>query len=94
MKEAYEGLKLASLWTRLYLLPFMIRRIIYVAAGFGLYFDASLQITVLIYLNLSSLIYSSYFHPHNDNFFNYLEVLNEMLMQIIMIHLLFFTDWI
>ena len=34
MKESYEGLKLESLWTRLYLLPFMIRRIIFVATAF------------------------------------------------------------
>ena len=94
MKEFYEGLKLGSLWTRLYLLPFMMRRIIYVATGFGLKFDASLQIVVLIYLNIASLIYSIYFYPHTDNFFNYLELFNEMMTHIIMIHLLFFTDWI
>ena len=42
MKESYEGLKLKSLWTRLHLLPFMLRRIIYIATAFGLSFDASL----------------------------------------------------
>ena len=49
---------------------------------------------VLIYLNLASLIYSSYFQPHKDNFFNCLEIFNEIMTQIIMIHLMFFTEWI
>lgn len=48
MKKSYEGVKLGSLWTRLYLVPFIIRRIIYITTAFGLSFDAALQITVLI----------------------------------------------
>jgi len=72
----------------------MIRRIIYVAIAFLLKFDAALQIVVLIYLNLSSIMYSDYFHPHKHIFFNYLELFNEIMMQIIMLHLIFFTDWI
>ena len=94
MKESYEGLKLKSLWTRLYLLPFMIRRIIYIVTAFELSFDAALQITVLIYLNLASILYSSYFLPHRDNLFNYLELFNEIMTHIIMIHLMFLSDWI
>ena len=39
MKESYEGLKLKNLWTRLYLLPFMLRRITYIVTAFGLSFD-------------------------------------------------------
>ena len=66
MLESYEGLKIKSLWTRLYLLPFMLRRITYLATAFGLSFDPALQITVLIYLNLISLIYSKYFKPYKD----------------------------
>jgi len=34
MKESYKGLKIKSLWTRLYFLPFMLRRIIYVVTAF------------------------------------------------------------
>ena len=34
MKESYKGFKIKSLWTRLYFLPFMQRRIIYVVTAF------------------------------------------------------------
>ena len=42
MKHTFKGLKLTSLWTRLYYLPYVIRRILFIVTAFGFSFDSSL----------------------------------------------------
>ena len=87
----YDGVKLESFWTRAYHLVYITRRFIFVSIGFFV-MEPVFQFIGLMALNYTLIIYKASNRPFTTRFDNTLEILNEYLVNVCCIHLLFFTE--
>ena len=71
----------------------MIRRALYVAVPFSTE-TPIFHIMFILYLNTFVLIFVGNNKPIEGRFKNKLEIVNEVFVHLISMHIIFFTDWI
>lgn len=88
----YQGCKTEMVASLAYSVIFLYRRIIFVSATFLLRPYPSLQVTVLVNLNLAYLCYLVHVMPLEDKMQLNLEILTEMMFAVVCLHLFWFQD--
>lgn len=76
-----------------YFVFFVFRRIIYIFMALQLEIS-SLQLVLILYMNMQWFIYIGLVKPKIGLLFNRIEFLNEVINQVICFHNLFFTDMV
>ena len=77
----------------IYFLIQVFRRIFYVYSIFGVPIE-SIQLILLLYLNIATTIYFGKIRPKIGKFFNRLEMFNEAMFQVVCFHQFLFTAFV
>lgn len=75
-------------------MTFVLRRIAFVAIAFLLNPWPVFQLMAMSYITTAMVIYLLWFSPFEDNFYNRIEVLNEITAMLLLYFMFTFTDWI
>lgn len=86
--------KIDSKWSRAFTLIFVIRRIIYIFTSFYLTGSTIVQVLIIIFFQVSMLIYQGDIRPGRDRITNRFDMFNEMLVLICKDTFIVFTDWL
>ena len=89
----YEGISLRDRWTQAYYIFYILRRFIFISIGLFVEHPV-FQFMGLMALNYSMVMYTASNRPLTSRFDNRLEILNEYLLNICCMHLIFFNDGI
>ena len=98
----YDGMKLnedklrqhtrkVSIW---FPLAFVLRRIAFIMIAFCLSTWPVFQLIAMILITTAMIFYLMWFKPFEDNFFNHIEVMNEVTAMLLLYIMFSFTDWI
>jgi hypothetical protein len=88
-----DEVKTSTDWEMAYFVFYLLRRIIYMATAYWIS-SQSLQLIVILYLNILVTVYLGQVKPKVGRFFNRLEVSNEFLFQLISFHQFLFTQFV
>jgi hypothetical protein len=88
-----DQVKTDTNWEMAYFMIYLLRRMIYVSTAYWIPVQ-SLQLIVILYLNIYVTIYLGQIRPKISRFFNRLELFNEFLYQWVCFHQFFYTDFI
>ena len=80
-----------SIW---FPLAFVLRRIGFMVAAFCLASWPVFQLMAMTYITTMMMIYLMWNKPFEDNFYNYIEVMNEITAMLLLYVMFSFTDWI
>ena len=75
-------------------MAFVLRRIGFMVAAFCLSSWPVFQLMAMSYITTAMMIYLMWYKPFEDNFFNYIEVMNEITAILLLYVMFSFTDWI
>ena len=86
--------KANDLWARAYFLIFVVRRWCFIIVCFTITSSPIIQILIVVYLQLSILIYQGYFRPGPDRFSNRMDIFNELQVMVCTQTIILFTEWL
>lgn len=89
--RAYTELKLESFWTKSFYLMYIIRRSIFLRIAFYGEAHQAIQVIALMFLNMFIILYQGKNRPLKYQLDNKIELLNEFIVSICTMHLMFFT---
>jgi len=90
----YEDLKLETLEQKLYQIIFLLRRLVLIWIAFDLHEVGSIQIILVVMLNLFWLIYKVSCDPMRTNQDKTMDIIVEIFTMIMCYHLLIFSNWV
>lgn len=89
-----KGIKLSrNKWAKYYYPIFMLRRLVFVMIVMFIPFDSCIQMQSLIFSSSLYIIWYVGVWPHLEKLEVYLEIFNEVLMQLIFYHLMVFSEF-
>ena len=92
--QLYQGTRFKYQSVRLYPIIFVARRLIFIWVAMQIPLPFTIQMIIMMNLNVMCLIYEGLIKPGDRFYINRLELMNEWFVNIITFSLLFFTDWI
>ena len=94
MGNLIKGIKLSrNKWAKYYYPIFMVRRLVFVIIVMFIPFDSCLQMQALIFSSSLYIIWYVGVWPHQEKLEIYLEVINEVLLQLLFYHLMVFSEF-
>lgn len=90
----FRNIKLDDRKKTSYFPVFMLRRILFVLIAFCLFNYPYLQVIFFLSMNLVCIAHTGYYMPFDYRNYNYLVILNEYFIIVIVCHLVCFTDFV
>ena len=88
----YQDLRIRNKWKAAHWFIFVLRRLIIAIICFYVQ-NCTIQIIIMLYMNIAIMIYVGHNRPLNTGFKNKLDLLNECFISNATYHMLLFTDW-
>ena len=90
----WRGMKMNNKGQLSFFLMFFLRRLIFTFSVFMINDYAIVQLQLVIYINMIMMIYQGNYQPIASREENQVQLFNEVMIQLVTVHLLFFTDWV